>query len=591
MCSRPCFAARQVLGARERLERAPPLARGDRRVAVRHVALQRDAAPPQAPLRQRRIGEEGRRCGAHSSRQVSARKRRACRRTWSARLAMRSRGSLRATPDGVEGAEQLEGAVLVALGDRDARQGAIAEQHGLGQAAALQHVEPVRRAARRLGGRSRSHTAAASSAASMQVKGLRRPRSPSAPASVGRSRLLGQQHLALPQIAQPDDEVAPAVDVAGAAAEVGARRLLLAQARQRRLAFEQRAERVRFACTCSSSGSLQRRATRPRGRAARRSGRDRRRRSPRRPGSARIRSAGRRRRRVRQDALDQPAGLVVAFAERRGSRRRPATGAAGGPALRRAAGRATQHRALAPARHHRFVEAALGQLVGHLAPGRTQGRGAPRPRAGPCSDSHAAARACSVGLLVRGQGVESRPQRIARQRVHAQPVAALRRRRRPACRAPARRGARRRRAATRTPHRCGMQVVEERDARQQTEVGRREVGEQQADELLAQAAAAGASAAISARGSAPADITVSASCSPSGQPSAISCRRAAASWSTRGAEPAAHQRDRLAELEAQLRRADDDGTGRSRRGRRCRAWQSVRAATTTRRLAGALRNR
>ena len=55
------------------------------------------------------------------------------------------------------------------------------------EAAAFQDVEPVREQRAGLAGSSRSQIAAASSAASMQVNGLRRPRSPSARASVGRS--------------------------------------------------------------------------------------------------------------------------------------------------------------------------------------------------------------------------------------------------------------------------------------------------------------------------------------------------------------------------------------------------------------------
>ncbi len=138
---------------------------------------------------------------AHRSRQVSGRKRRACRRTCSARLAMRRRGRRRATPDRVHRAEQLQRAVLGALGRGDARHRAIAEQHGLGQAAAFEHVESVGQQRSRPRRASRSHSAAASSAASMQVNGA-------APAEVAlgaRQRrpqqLFGQQHLAFPQVA------------------------------------------------------------------------------------------------------------------------------------------------------------------------------------------------------------------------------------------------------------------------------------------------------------------------------------------------------------------------------------------------------
>jgi hypothetical protein len=48
---------RQRVGAGQRFERAAPFLGRDRRVTVRQLALQRDAAPPQRPLRQRGVGQ------------------------------------------------------------------------------------------------------------------------------------------------------------------------------------------------------------------------------------------------------------------------------------------------------------------------------------------------------------------------------------------------------------------------------------------------------------------------------------------------------------------------------------------------------
>ena len=78
----------------------------------------------------------------------------------------------------------------------------------------------------------------------MQTKGLRRPSSPSALGQRGTQQALGQQDLAFPQVGERDDEFAPARDVAERVAELAARRLLLVLARLRRIAFEQRAERL-----------------------------------------------------------------------------------------------------------------------------------------------------------------------------------------------------------------------------------------------------------------------------------------------------------------------------------------------------------
>ena len=290
--------ARQRVGARQRLERrgASPARRSPRRPSATSrssATLRRHSGPCGAPA----SASSASIC-AHRSRQVSARKRRACRRTWSARLAMRRRGRRRADADRVQRAEQLQRAVLGALGGGDARHRAEAEQHRLGQAAALEHVEPVgqqRRRPRRAvalpqrGGEQRRQHAGERAAPAEVALGARQRRP---------QQLLGQQHLAFPQVGQADDEVAPAAEVAERRAVLAARRLLLAQARQRRLAVEQRAERRAVGVHLQQQRIGQRRRPAPRGRAARRSGRGRRRRPPRRSGSARIRSAARRRRRA-----------------------------------------------------------------------------------------------------------------------------------------------------------------------------------------------------------------------------------------------------------------------------------------------------
>jgi hypothetical protein len=143
----------------------------------------------------------------------------------------------------VECAEQLQGAVFGAVGARDACQGAKAEQYRLGKAASFEHVEPVgeqrgsvfRLVAlpQRRGEQCCQHAGEGIAPAELALGARqRRPQ-----------QLLGEQHLAFPQVGEPGDEVAPAADVAQPRPEVAARRLLLAQARERGLPIEQRAER------------------------------------------------------------------------------------------------------------------------------------------------------------------------------------------------------------------------------------------------------------------------------------------------------------------------------------------------------------
>jgi hypothetical protein len=90
--------------------------------------------------------------------------------------------------DRIERAQQLLGTVLGTLRARDPRHRAVAQQHAFGQSAALEHVEPVgQQRAGLVGLIALPTTQRPARDASMQVNGLRRPRSISARASVGRS--------------------------------------------------------------------------------------------------------------------------------------------------------------------------------------------------------------------------------------------------------------------------------------------------------------------------------------------------------------------------------------------------------------------
>jgi hypothetical protein len=192
---------------------------------------------------------------------------------------------------------------------------------------------------------------------------------------------------------------------------------------------------------------------------------------------------------LRQDALDQPTGLLVAFAEGEGphggeQQARPTVELFGRQPLE-----PCQYRAMAPARHQRFVEAPLGQLVGDLGlPGR---KGLVRRRLEEVLLGQPACRASvQLGLLGRGQRRESPAQRIARQRVHAQPLAVFHRDEDRSVADDAGEALGGVAAVDEDAAQCGMEIVDERDARQQIEIVRRQVREQHADELLAQAAAA-----------------------------------------------------------------------------------------------------
>ncbi len=250
----------------------------------------------------------------------------------------------------------------------------------------------------------------------MQAKGLRRPRSASACASAGRSRLLGQQHLAFPEVGQPDDEIAPAVDVAQRRAR--ARRAAPAAgagapARARRRAA--RGTPSRLAWICSSIGSSQRRRAGPRvvqlGKAVRVVGEHRRAAQDQRAFAAqRVVDAG-----LRQDALDRSGWLPRAARSAPATRRRPAAGAAAGRLRRPAAAPATR----APRPGDRAPSASR---TGCARPGRRRLRAGRRPARGcaaasssPCAGQPLGCARVQPGLLGGRQLREAAPQLVARE--------------------------------------------------------------------------------------------------------------------------------------------------------------------------------
>ena len=368
-----------------------------------------------------------------------------------------------------------------------------------------------------------------------------------------------------------------------------ARRLLLAQPRQRRLAVEQRAEGRAVGVHLQQQRVAQRRIARPRGRAVRRSGRGRRRRPPRRSGSARTRSAARRRRRAAPGCARPVGWLRRGARSAPATRRPPAAGAAGGPPRRPAGGPAI--RARCPGRR-----ASSAIRTGCVRPGRRRARagrrpahGRPRPPAGrarPASRRrvHAASPARAAGKRAKRSRSTSRASVCMRsqslafagdedRRVARQPRPGARRHRpAPAARRTGRHaGGRGWRCASGSRASAGSRLASSRStkwSRSAPPCAPRHRGDL-------------------GRGSPPAAIADSASCRPSGQPSVRSCRRAAASRSKRVAEALVHQVQRLVELEAQLRRADhralaivDEVVDVE--------WQSARAATTARRLGGSV---
>ena len=274
MCRRPCFSCLgQRVGARQRLERrgaSParrwPRGRGPPRAAPRRCAA--TAGPCGLPASASRAS-----ICAHSSRQVSGRKRRACSRTWSARLAMHSRGSRRARPTASIAPSSSSARCSAPSAAGDARHRAVAEQHGLRQAAALEHVQPVGQQRRSLGRLvALPHAQRPAARPASRRRGCGGPGRLRRCASVGAQQLFGQQHLSFPQVGQADDEVAPA-------AEITQRRVLRRRAAPAAGAAVPAPARPRSACGRPSgwrgSAAAAGRAAvgpRPRDRAARQSG-------------------------------------------------------------------------------------------------------------------------------------------------------------------------------------------------------------------------------------------------------------------------------------------------------------------------------
>ncbi|EDT42252.1 hypothetical protein BamMEX5DRAFT_1941 [Burkholderia ambifaria MEX-5] len=143
----------------------------------------------------------------------------------------------------VERLEQVDRAMLAAAQQRDARGRPIAEQHGVGRARVLEHVEPVREQrgglvdAIGLVGDRRAHRSqhAGQRMAAPEV-GFRAR-------ECRRQRVVREPDLAFAQVAQAGDQLAPARDVAEPGCSPAARRGLLIAARLRRFADDDRARR------------------------------------------------------------------------------------------------------------------------------------------------------------------------------------------------------------------------------------------------------------------------------------------------------------------------------------------------------------
>ena len=218
----PAAPARQTTPARRSPRRAAAICRNS-------STLRRQSRPCGTSSRARIASMR-----SHSVRQVSARKRRACRRTCSARLAMASRGRLRASPAARSPSSSSRRAMLGAFGRGDAGRGAIAQVHGIRQPGALQHVEPV--------GQQRDRVLRAAPVPrplrrapppACRTSGSRRPSVAFGRSQRGPQQVLGQPHLAFPQVAQRGDGSRRARQMREAAAEIAARRLLLAAPRRR----------------------------------------------------------------------------------------------------------------------------------------------------------------------------------------------------------------------------------------------------------------------------------------------------------------------------------------------------------------------
>ena len=382
-------------------------------------------------------------------------------------------------------------------------------------------------------GRSHSQTAAASSAAWYAAEpvappelgldaGQRRPQQPA-----------GQQHLPFPDVAEAGQQLAPAPDVVGTAAGGAARRLLQAQPRQRRLAFEQRAVGVAVGMHLQQERVGQRDRLAPRRvqfdeavgvvGEHRGAGEDQRAFAAQRgvdPG-------------LGQDARDVTLGFVVSLAGRQRPGRRQQQARTPVELVGRQLPEPFEHRSVPAVLHQRPIQAAFGQPVGFLVPARRQ-----RMTRGVVEEAVVGQPLRRAGMrphLLRGaERAEALAQHVARERVHAQPFA------------PFGGGEHRGLAAQPREPRAGVvgigddaaqvrvQVVEDRDAHQQLAIRRLQVGQQQLHEPVLQFAARARPCRPRRRWRRRCATTiVSTSCSPSGQPSVSACRRAAVSRSTR----------------------------------------------------------
>ena len=559
MCRRPCCSSCASASARASGSAArAPVLRRDRRMAVRQVAQQRRRCAATAGPAARRA-----RPAAHRSARTG---RGRSRRGSGARAAAPGRPGWRCTGAAACAPRRRASSAPSSSSARCSAPSATAMRASVRKPSSTASGRPLRSStssrlassAAASSGWSRSHSAAASSAASMQAKGLRRPEVGLGAGQRRPQQVLGQQHLAFPQVGQSDDEVAPAADVAercrrGRRAAPAAGAGAPAPARLRAAcgrpsgwhapaaAADRRSGGSSAQGSCSSakrSGSSAKTAAPPRISAhSQRSASST-------PGCARMRSTKR-------------LGLLVALAERQ----RPGGGQQQArPAVELVGGQPRQpveHGALAAARHQRFVQAALGELVGRFALARgermARGRLEQAVRGQPLGGAR-----MQRGLLL---GRQQRRSAGATRRAPAHACAASRcprRRRRSACRAPVAPAARPRRRCATAPQSSGCRWSRIGDARQEGDVGRVEVGQQQVDEAgRAARRRCAAIAATSACGSLPRghhrQRELQAQRPAFGQ--LVQARRRVAVDPR--AEARARQLDRLVELEAQQRRPDD----------------------------------
>ena len=214
-------------------------ARRQSRIAIAGTALRHQrsfhAAAPQAALRRLRVGQRGD-DGVRTARGRSRGGNGACRRTWSARLTMRSRGSRRATPTARRVRPAVPARVLGASGTGDARHRAEAQQHGFGSARCSSTSSRLASSAAASSGWSCSpHRGRQHGGQRAGERRLRRPRSASARASVGRSCRSARRTWPSPQVGTGRRCSRPNVPGNHARRPVRRARLpLLAQAGQRR---------------------------------------------------------------------------------------------------------------------------------------------------------------------------------------------------------------------------------------------------------------------------------------------------------------------------------------------------------------------